>query len=113
MTTFTLITATVLCLGAALLSGAIVLACILIWTARRIGDVSTIREDLSTLRADHRNLDEIFESYRKRDAQRVSTVVQRAKKTQSEEEEAPAPRLVTREDIVALYERQKQNGHNQ
>jgi hypothetical protein len=109
MTTFTLITVTVLLLGAALSCAAIVLGFLLVWTARRIGDVSTIREDLSTLRADHRNLDEIFESYRKRDAQRVSTVVQRAKKETVSEEDPPAP-IMTREDIVSLYERKSKNG---
>jgi ribosomal 50S subunit-associated protein YjgA (DUF615 family) len=51
--------------------------------------VSDLRAELSTLSAQHRNLDEIFESYRKRDAQRVSTSVRRAKKEEEEEPETP------------------------
>jgi flagellar basal body-associated protein FliL len=103
MTPFTLITVIVLVLGVALLSTALVLGALLVWTARRIGDANEVRSDLSTLRTDHRNLDEIFESYRKRDAQRVSTSVQRAKKNEETELEEKAP--LTREGIVELFQR--------
>jgi hypothetical protein len=97
MTTFTLITGIVLLLGAVLSGIGVVLACLLVWTGRRVGDVSDVRADLATLSAQHRNLDEIFESYRKRDAQRVSTSVRRAKKEEAEEDDAakkePNPEL--------------------
>lgn len=89
MTTYTLITVTVLLLGAVLSGVGIVLACLLVWTARRLGDVSDVRADLATLSAQHRNLDEIFESYRKRDAQRASTSSKRSKKEEAQEEDSP------------------------
>lgn len=104
MTMSTLITVIVLLLGAALLSAGTVLGALLVWTARRVGDVNEVRAELSAVRADHRNLDEIFESYRKRDAQRVSTVVQREKKKKAEEDDAPPPEM-SRDDLVRMYDK--------
>jgi ribosomal 50S subunit-associated protein YjgA (DUF615 family) len=76
-----------------------------------VGDVSNVRADLSTLNAQHRNLDEIFESYRKRDAQRVSTSVRRAKKEETDSEDPAQTTLFqTAEDIVKTFEgRQRGN----
>lgn len=92
----------VLGVGTVLSGVGIVLACLLVWTARRVGDVSQVRGELSTLSAQHRNLDEIFDSYRKRDAQRVSTINRREKKAQDESPDPPP--ITSREDIVRLFE---------
>lgn len=107
MTPFTLITVAALVVAGAFLSVGVVLALALVWQGRRIGDVATVRADLDTLRAEHRNLDEIFESYRTRNAQRVSSAVQRSKK-ETEESPAPPP-IVSRDDIVRRFNDQRSN----
>lgn len=86
----------------AFLSIGIVLAIALLWSGRRVGDVATVRADLDTLRTMHRNLDEIFTSYTKRDAQRESTASKRAKKIEQEETPA-APQIASRDDIVRVF----------
>lgn len=107
MTTFTSITVIVFAVAFALLLVDGVLAVILIWTARRVGDSSQLASALDTLRTRHRNLDELFESYRKRDAQRVSTAAQRRQKDEKQDAEELPPAPLNRDDIVSLWERQR------
>jgi len=86
----------------------IVLASALVWQARRIGDAATIRQDLDTVDKKLENLSEIVTSYIKRDAQRVSAAVQRAKKTAPQETEVDTPEetmIRTPEDIVKVFEK--------
>lgn len=106
MTTFTLTTVAVLLLGSVLSGVGIVLACLLVWTARRMGDVSQVRGELSTLSTQFRNLDEIFESFRTRDAQRASTASKRAAKEAQADPPAQIP-ITNRDDIVRLFESQR------
>jgi hypothetical protein len=105
MTTFTLITGFVFVLGAALLSAALVLAFALLWTARRVGDSQQFQGQLDSIRTEVKNLDDFLESYRKRDAQRVSTIVQRAKKNGAQQSEVP-PFIseMSRDDLVKAYD---------
>lgn len=105
MTTFTLITVIAFGLAVALASVAIVLAVILLWTARRVGDLTLVKADVDTLRTQHRNLDEIFESYRKRDATRDSRARAPRKEKEETEEATVTPVIQTRDDIVREFER--------
>lgn len=104
MTTSILITVIAGGLGLAFGSVGIVLAVLLLWQGRRIGDASILRQDLDTVRTQVRNLDEIFESYRTRAAQRVSTDVQRSKREAAATSEAAAPTpILSRDDIVKRF----------
>jgi hypothetical protein len=78
-------TAAALLLAGVSLLASSVLSVALLWTGRRVADAFKLQGALDTLRKEHRNLDEIFEAYRKRDAQRVSTATQRRKKSEAEE----------------------------
>lgn len=87
----------------------IVLAALLIWQGRRIGDSSLVRQDLDTLRKEHRNLDELFESYRKRDAGRASADIRKTKKQEAEvESSAQTTPIASRDDIVRAFENMRQ-----
>lgn len=104
MTMSTLITVIVLLLGGALLSAALVVGLALLWTARRIGDSSQFHGELDSLRTQIKNLDDFLETYRKRDAQRVSTSVQRSKREKEEDAEIPPSTAVRNgDDIVKRF----------
>lgn len=95
MTTFTLTMVIAAVLVAALLSGTLVLGALLVWTGRRVGDAAEYRGELDAFRTQLKNLDDFLETYRKRDAQRASTVAQRTKKANG----AAPPEETTEEEI--------------
>jgi hypothetical protein len=93
MTSFTLMTVAALGLALVSLLASSVLVCALLYSVRRLQTpeamatkLLAVAGDLSLLRKEYRNLDEIFESYRKRDANRVSQAVQRTKKAEAQQE---------------------------
>lgn len=103
----------VLALAVVSLIANLILSALLLWAGRRYmeaaalhGELTTVRNNLSTLRKDHNNLDEIFESYRKRDAVRVSNAVQRRKKAEQQEENEQPPDSVefkSGDDVVRYW----------
>lgn len=114
MTTYILTTVIVLGVGLVLSGIGILLAVAVVWTGRRIGDASEIRGMVHTVDTKIENLSEMFESYRKRDAQRESTAAKRTRTTtvratdQEEKEVVPEESSVIRsgDDVLKLFERQ-------
>lgn len=103
MTTSTLITVIV---GLLVIAGSVLVtgvAGLLVWTARRMGDVSTVSADVDVLRTQIKNLDDFLESYRKRDAQRASTDSKRRKKA-TDNGDAETESAQVKEEYLRLFD---------
>jgi len=94
----------------ALLAVEVILGALILWTYRRLkavqeilDDSGKVRRDLDVLRSALKNLDEMFESYKARAAQRASTDSKNLRKGVTEMPEISPP-ILTRDDIVRRFE---------
>ena len=114
MTSSTLMMGTTIGLAVVSLLSTLVLGAVLLWAGRRLLDtqkayseVTAVKGKLSNVATELRNLDELFESYRKRDAQRVSSAKQRSQKASQkddQEEEQAELTFETAEDVLKRFQ---------
>jgi len=94
----------------------VVLGVTIVWQGKRLEiGLTKVRgfEELGVqidrVRKDHKNLEELLDTYRKRDANRASQVSQRKRKQEEQEEDFNGTELRTAEEIMDAFEGKRRN----